>query len=318
MNKLIAGLVSAASLVGFAQAQFSTNFTVSEGYDSTGQPPLSGTGGWTTNDPVVGTPPNVSGESNFIAFIPGVTPGTALTNSSGVIGGLAIADDYFPANPASNIAIETGVVPTTVSDPYVRFQSSFVLVGSNNPSYPNKDVFSYQMRTAGGANLLTEISFTTTPTVGPAITAGYDFRIEWSLNGVVQSITNPALLAYFDGAYNQKYVLQLDFDDSAFSMQVLTLDNTTLAVTNTAYIIGGGDIDGAYGKDDLANVAVVWDLTDLTQDDPLYPEAYNHAGSNYIALNTLSAQAIPEPSTYALLALGAAGMVAFRRFRKKA
>lgn len=316
MNKLIAGLVSAASLMGLANAQFSTNFTVSEGYDNTGNPPLSGTNGWTTNDPLVGTPPFQSGESNFISFIPGVTPGTAVTNSSGVIGGLAIADDFFPANPASNIALEFGAVPTTIANPYVRMQSQFVLVGSTNPSYPNEDVFSYQFRTAGGTNLLTEISFTTTPSFGPPLLG--DWRIEWSLNGNVQSISNPALVAYFDGFYDQKYVLQADFGDSTFSLQVLTLDNTTLAVTDTASIIVGGAINTGYGKDDLENLAVVWDLSNTTQDDPSFPEAYNNAGSNYIALNTLSAQAIPEPSTYALLALGAAGMVAFRRFRKKA
>lgn len=308
MKTQVFSIATAAVLAGFAstaQADFFVDFT--NGYTGNNDP-LSGQNGWTTNDPLSGATGQEVGETNFVTSIPNVSYSGF---NSGVLGGIYASSGYYPGRPDPELVYDFTPVSTSPTNPYVRLSSDFVVTTSLDGSYPNLDTFGFDLRDSSG-NSLVKFTFNPPPAT-PPIVPGSDLRVNWILNGVAQTTSNSALPYYTDISYGQYYRLQVDLSDTSFSAKVLTLDSTGSVLSSLPVVVGGA-ISGGLNGLDIAKVAVLWNLTNATiGTDPAFPTGYAEAGSNFIALNTLSASAVPEPSTIGLAVLGGLGLLVARR-----
>lgn len=300
------GVSAALVIVSDAPAQgFYDDFSVAQGFVGRSAPLTSGANaakGWITNDPLTGPVGQEVGETNYVRFVTNYTVGGSRTNYSLVFGGPAALQGFFPGQPAPELSKAFTPFSSLSGSAFARFETEFAIVGSIDPRYPVEDTFSFDLRTTAGTSLA-KISFDPGP-VTPPILDGYDLRIEWARGGVTQSTSNPALVGYFDAAYLQKYRLQIDVSGSQFTARVLTLlpDRT---VFSTATVVNSGQLTEGFSVADLAQVAVMWELSNTLQDNASIPLAYNNAGYNYLIINDIGVQAIPEPRVFGLLLLGA-------------
>lgn len=279
---------------------------MAQGFTGRNAPLTSGANaakGWLTNDPLTGSAGQEVGETNYVRFVSNYTVGGSRTNYSLVFGGPAALQGFFPGQPVPELSKAFTPFSSLSGGAYARFETEFAIVGSIDPRYPVEDTFAFDLRSSAGQSLA-KISFDPGP-VTPSILDGYDLRIEWARGGVTQSTLNPALVGNFDAAYLQKYRLQIDVSGSDFTARVLTLlpDRT---VFSTATIVNSGQLTEGFSVADFAQVAVMWELTNTLQNNASIPLAYNNAGYNYLIINNIGVQAIPEPSLLGLLLLGAA------------
>lgn len=293
-------------LQGSLRAQgFSQNFTVAEGWTTGGAALTSGNNtkfGWTTNDPLTGTVGQQVGETNFVRYITGFTPGGSRTNSSIIFGGVYQANGYFAGVRSPEISRAFSPFGSLSGAQFVRTEVDFGVIGSSG-NYTNQDRFTFDLRSASGASLLS-LSFSPTPLAAgaPAILPGYNLRIDWISGSTVQTTANPALVGYYDVGYSQRYRLQVDMTQNSFIARVLTL-NATQTVVASSTVVQNGAFANGFSASDYAQLAVVWNIVDTLQNNAAIPAAYNNAGSNYVALNAVSV--VPEPATLALLMIGA-------------
>ena len=275
-----------------AQTNYSAqNFNTNDGYVrgmgiiALSQPPALR---WQGNDPYDTN--TFLGETDLVARVAGYTP-SPLANSSLLQGGVGVGDGVLPGtnnvqiwksfNAYSNYAV-------------VSFKTEWSIIASDplQAPYTNSDTFAFDLRNAANSASLLNIQFVPgIATIPNAYT--------------MESVSAEGTTNLFDLAYGSLFSTQVDISGSTYSISLTEIDRITRSNIATFTNYSSGTLLGGLTSDDWATIAIDWDLA---SGDNLNP------GSNYIVVNDI--QAVPEPSTYALLALSAAAAgFMFRRRR---
>lgn len=276
-----------------AQTNFTTqNFNTNEGYVrgsgiiSTLQPSNIR---WEGNDPY--NTNTFFGETDLVARVPGLTP-SPLANSSLIQGGLGVGDGILPGT--NNVQIWKSF-NTYSNYALVSLQTEWLISPSLEEGYLDLDTFAFDLRNPANSASLLKLQFT------PGI------------NLLPNSYTLQAIAAGsptytpIDLTYDSLFTMQVDITGSTYSLSLTELSRTDRSViTNYSNLVSGNLATGT-SSDDFGTIAIDWSLTSGNNEEP---------GSNYIVVNNI--QVIPEPSTYAMLALAGSGLLAFALRRRRA
>ncbi len=252
--------------------------------------PLDGQNGWGTNDATQtgtpGTSTQLVGRSNFVGAL---TPTAYFTAQNGVLGGVyrttagsGPAPDVVPSTTTGGLIslFHAVTIPTTAT--FVALDVDFAVTTPN--AFTNRDTFGFSLSNAAGVSL---VSFNFAPSTTPTTRD----NISFTTNGTNFTASNQIIL-------NGNYHLALNINTTTGSM-VATINNATFA----------GTVTGARG---ITQVAATWSVGDRTT---VANGGYQNADDNYLVFDNL-AVSVPEPSTYAMMALGVAGMVGALRLRR--
>jgi hypothetical protein len=252
---------------------------------------------WYTDDPFSGALSN--GATSILRHIAAWTFGTSQEGHNSVLfGGYGLQSDILPGIASPSIyrsfsAFDVGE--------RVVFTVDFGLIPSSG-SYPNEDRFGFNLLN-GDANVsLAKIVFDPAASVtGPS-----GIGMQWISDGVTNSIAQIA--------YGALYRMTATLEGSAFDLEMAGLAAQTNGIgvvtnyvtTSSFLLVSGGDISGDLTAADFQTVSMDWDLA---SGDPATP------GDNYLLVNNVSV--VPEPSTYALLAMASLGAAYFVRRRSR-
>lgn len=330
MNRTFAHFASLVIALGYlpfsAQAQiFSTNWTTGyfnsgDGYGPAGSSSLDGaptnapaSEQWQTTDPYDGTN---AGSTSLMTFVPGWTYDAVGANNQSVYWGNY--DPSFGPGPSGEYGIIPGVTNPVLYRQFtlpgdtdiVRWTADFGLIDLTlGGGYPYVDTFGFDLLDSTGTSSLAKFS------LNPSTATLQDLRLEWTLNGVVQT-NNPAAPTPFEINYGSLYRITATLQGSFFDLSVAGLvaqtngsgTVTNYSVVTNVSIISGGALSGAFSAVDFGTAALNWELA---SGDNLQP------GPNYMILNTMSVEntVVPEPGTWAAAALlfGLTGIVLWRR-----
>jgi hypothetical protein len=249
---------------------------------------------WEGND--VYNPTTDLGENDNIMRMIGYTPGASgVGNSSWVQGGYFAADGIFPGT--NNVKVWRSFTPATGSPTGdATFKTQWSLIGSLDGSFPQLDTFAFDLRTAD--NTVSLLRLDLTPGIA-TIPNGY------TLQSVVDA--GPAVNR-IDLGYQAVYELTVAITGSLYDLSVAQINPSDQSIITNFFLVSGGALTAGLGVDDFGTVSMDWALASGDPADP---------GSNYIIVNDVSV--VPEPSTYALLALSVFALMAAgyrRRLRR--
>lgn len=246
---------------------------------------------WQGNDPY--NPVTTRGETDNIMRMIGYTPGgSALGNSSWVQGGYFAADGILPGT--NNVKVWRSFTPVTGSPAGdATFKVQWSLVGSLDSSFPSLDTFAFDLRTADNSASL--LRFDLTPGIALIPNA-------YTLQSIVDA--GPAVNR-IDLGYQGIYELTVAIVGSTYDLDVAQLNPTDQSVIANFPLISGAPLTSGLAVNNFGTVSMDWALASGNPADP---------GSNYIIVNNVSV--VPEPSTYALLAVSGIALMAFGRRRR--
>ncbi len=270
-------LLGASSSHAQVTTAYSTNF---DNLDKTSA--LAGQDGWTDNDPM---------DPNGVVVAAGYSNGSK--DLLGFVGGGAIlTDGISPSVSPSNVT--HGFTPTTS---VYSFTTDFIVSSSvtvTAGTAPSQDAFAFTFKNAAGNNVYS-VDF------APSTTSGVDALRYTTYNtlGASNGQTSTGMGITLDSRYH--LVVSANVVTESFSITVqpetpLGALSGTAFTQNVTVPVGSvvGGIASFSATDIVSNLAA--------------------PGTNSLLFDNLSA--VPEPSTYAMLGLGLAGL-AFR-FRRKA
>jgi hypothetical protein len=250
---------------------------------------------WYTDDPF-----NVvlsNGATSILKHFDGWSLGTAQEgNNSVLFGGYGLQSDILPGTAAPSLyrsfsAFEPGETPVFVAD--------FGIIPSS-PSYSNKDRFGFNLLDATGTVSLAQFIFNPAASLfGPGA-----LGMQWIADASTNDIANIS--------YGALYRITVALNDGEFDLtmaSIIAQTNsvgvvTNYATTNAVSLVTGGAIANGLTATDFQTIAMNWELV-AGENDP---------GDNYLLVNNVSV--VPEPSTYALLAMAALGAVYWARRRR--
>jgi hypothetical protein len=294
---LVAFLLSLIGTTGFGQTWSTGNFNTNNGWVrgfsiiATNQPVGLR---WEGNDPY--SPSNDLGETDNIMRMVGYTPGvSAVGNSSWVQGGYFAPDGIFPGT--NNVKVWRSFTPVTGSPTGdATFKAQWSLIGSLDGSFPQLDTFAFDLRTADNSASLLRLDLT--PGIA-TIPNGYTLQSIVGTNAAVNRV---------DLGYQAVYELTVSITGATYDLAVAQINPSNQVIITNVSLVSGGALTAGLGVDDFGTVSMDWTLASGDPADP---------GSNYIIVNDVSV--VPEPSTYALLALSVFALIAAgyrRRLRR--
>ena len=250
---------------------------------------------WYTDDPF-----NVvlsNGATSILKHFDGWSLGTAQEgNNSVLFGGYGLQSDIVPGTAAPSIyrsfsAFEAGEIPVFVAD--------FGIIPSS-PSYSSNDRFGFNLLDGSGTVSLAQFIFNPAASAfGPGA-----LGMQWISGGLTNDLA--------DISYGALYRITVALSDNEFDLTMASIIAetnslgvvTNYATTNVIALVTGGAIANDLTSSDFQTVAMNWELASGV-DEP---------GDNYLLVNNVSV--VPEPSTYALLAMAALGAFYWARRRR--
>lgn len=251
---------------------------------------------WQGNDPENEVSPGVFvGGTDYIQFVSGYTPiGSATGNRSLIQGGLNIATGYIPGT--NSVSIWRSFTPLAVGPTgTASFRIEWSLIGSLDPSFPNADTFSFQLRDESNTTSLLSMQLTPGINIQPN---------SYTLQSLAAGAPTNTLA---DLGYQAVYQLQVDMTGSNYNAELWQINSATRAVITNLVLATAEPLAGGTSAEDFGTFALNWDLESGNAADP---------GSNYIIVNEVSV--VPEPSSYALLALAGTALALFAIRRRRA
>jgi hypothetical protein len=287
---LLLASILAAGLLGASKssAQWSTGFfNTNSGWvrnvgfvgQNTSEPVADRWQGNDPYDPIGGT-----GETDSLAYAIGYTPGgSPVGNSSLIQGGAYLFASILPGT--ANVDMWRSFTP--LGSTSVSFSVEWSLIGSLDPGYANLDTFGFGLRDSSNTQSLLELSLTPGINIQPN---------SYTLQSIVDSGAGLVTNTIADLGYQAVFRMTVDITGAVYDLTLNQIDPSTRTNINTYNLVNGEAISDGLTAADLGTVGIDWDLTSGNPADP---------GSNYIIVNEVSV--VPEPSTYALLGLAAAG-----------
>lgn len=302
----------AVTSAGFAQLYpvYSENFNSTATY--TLGDTLSDQSGWTTNDEGTGgtysypgSTAGIIGQSDGINLVPNVS--TAPGDYVGFIGG-AYGKAVAPGR--SNVTLNHSL-PTNNAQT-VSFSTDF-LVTAPTASNPVHDGFGFSLTGTGGASLFS-INFA----VRNDNSAASD-NVTYTVGAT--TTTSPYAISLLTQRY--KLTINANVASGTFSAFLQAEDATGALTAGSLVTIASNQTYALAGAGNIAGYAALWNLTNSNPatdttlaNNPATAgtnnRAYSNAGTNALYFDNVFVS-VPEPSTYAMLGLGALGLIFMAR-----
>ncbi len=283
-SKTCAVAFVAASLAAGGSA-FGQNYSTNFNTGFTANASLSGQDNWDTND-AAASPTSPVGQSDYVGPVTGYA-GSSSTNYQGALGGLYHSSGELPGAPI--VYLEHPYSPGAATSYALNtdFDIAFPATGTSGANY-SRDSFGFNFgsnfQTATPTNLF---SLNFTPDLSGNGNSANQMLFGYTVNGATTTTNNAVL-------YNGIYHLQLSVNVTARTAvaTIAGANNYSLNILLTA-------INPAA----VQEVAATWNLFDKTTGNAT--SGYSNAGSNALIFDNFS---VPEPSIWAMLGMGAAGL----------
>ena len=297
---------------GFDGTDVTNGTATAATYNSPNTPtdPLDGQNGWTTNDGTqtgtYGTSTQLVGRSDFV----GITSPAFFTGQVGVLGGIyrtttanatGAAPDVVPSTATGgNITLSHGVTVGPGAS-FLALNVDFAVTAPNGANAGasfnvNRDAFSFSLQNAAGASLIT---FSFVPSSTPTTFDDTNLTIG-------TTTATPGNQISLNGMYHLAFNV-----NTATNQYSATISSAASGATANF----GGDLSGAsITAGAVTQFVASWKLGDTTT---ISNGGYQNASDDNLVFDNL-AVTVPEPSTYALLAVGVASLAGLLLRRRQA
>ncbi len=301
-----AGMLTIAAGASAQQVAYSTNFESGYVYGQN----LSDQNGWTTNDESTGATYNGAdiGNSDDVGFVNGFS--TTTSDHVGFVGG-AFAPVYAYSGSGQ---VYLGHGFNTNGAATFAFNADYGVTASSG-SFATRDSFGFTFRTASNGTATVPVNVFSVNFVPANTSTSFD---NISITSGATTIGTTTVNTSFQLGFRYHLTVNVNVIASTFSASIYA---ETAGGAQMGAVFPIATNVGFTGT--ITDIAATWNLANTASVAPANGGtltgtnnvAFTSPGSNVLLFDNF-AVTVPEPSTYAMLALGAFGLLAVRRARR--